>query len=126
MHDTIDRLASKEIVGFLTKKTQRGSGPCAEILAVGRKKKTQGRKDARAQGRKDARTQGRKVSRAQRRKGCGSTAEIRLSQREIEVGLEGFLGGIDRRVGVDFEAGRAIEFQFFVACDSVRDAPSVT
>jgi len=35
MHNTIDGLASKEIVGFLTKKTQRGSGSCAEILAVG-------------------------------------------------------------------------------------------
>ena len=49
-----------------------------------------------------------------------------LSQRQIEIGLEGFLGGIVGRVGVDFEAGRAIEFQFLVACDSVRDAPSVT
>jgi hypothetical protein len=41
----------------------------------------------------------------------GSPVEIRLSQRQIEIGLEGFLGGIDRRVGVGFEAGRAIEFQ---------------
>ncbi len=56
----------------------------------------------------------------------GSPAETWLSQRQIDIGLEGFLGGIDGRVGVDFEAGRAIEFQFLVACDSVRDAPSVT
>ena len=68
----------------------------------------------------------RKGARAQRRKGRGSPAETWLSQRQIDIGLEGFLGGIVGRVGVDFEAGRAIEFQFLVACDSVRDAPSVT
>ncbi len=68
----------------------------------------------------------RKDARAQRRKGSGSPAETWLSQRQIDIGLEGFLGGIVGRVGVDFEAGRAIEFQFLVACDSVRDAPSVT
>jgi len=125
MHATIDRLASREIVGFLKKKTQRqwnlrgDPGGWAEEKNA----RTQGRKDARTQGRKDARTQGRKDAKTQR---LWIYRGDRLSQREIEVGLEGFLGGIDRRVGVDLEAGRAIEFQFLVACDSVRDAPSVT
>ena len=62
MHATIDRLASREIVGFLKKKTQRqwnlrgDPGGWAEE--------------------KNARTQGRKGAKTQRRKGCGSTAEI--------------------------------------------------
>ena len=45
MHDTIDRLASKEIVGFLTKKTQR-QWNLRRDPGGWEEEKTQGRKDA--------------------------------------------------------------------------------